>query len=191
MALLIPDSGPLFSLAAGGLLEVLVNFRIAITDVVKAETIDAGQRAGASSEAELIAAFYARHAERIEIHETQVGRDLAALQLIHPDRRTPANMGELSIQSLLIKWRTIGEARTPLILFEDSWFLRNAQALTKPYQAISTQAFLINLERLGLIASASESREAIAKLRPTAYAGEFSAKGSREKPPSAHRRKRG
>lgn len=39
---LIADSGPLFSLAAGDLLDLLANFRLGITDVVKEETFDRG-----------------------------------------------------------------------------------------------------------------------------------------------------
>lgn len=50
--LLIPDSGPLFSLAAANLLPLLAKFSVGITDVVRTEKIDRGLSAGASIEAQ-------------------------------------------------------------------------------------------------------------------------------------------
>ncbi|MBW8832166.1 MAG: hypothetical protein JF606_22685 [Burkholderiales bacterium] len=175
MALLIPDSGPLFSLAAGGMLGVLDHFRLAITDVVKEEAVDPGARAGASPEARALSEFYAARATSIEVFATQVGHDLLALRKTHPGRPAPPNVGELSIQSLIIHLQVSGTEEMPVILFEDSWFLRNAEALARPCVVISTQAFLINAEKLGLIPSAEAARVAISTMRPTAYAGKFTA----------------
>ena len=167
--LLIPDAGPLFSLAAGNLLGLLSHFRLGITDVVKEETIDRGLGPKASSEAQRLLSFYNANAAEIEIFQTQVGRDIRALRATTPNYQAPRNVGELSIQSLLIDLQLQGVRPPPVILFEDGWFLRNAQALAKPCIAISTQAFLVNAERMKLIKSAAKARDAIAACRPDAY----------------------
>ena len=169
--LLIPDSGPLFSLAAGNLLAVLSNFRVGLTDVVKQETIDKGHGPYASHEAKQLLKFYNAHKAHITVMATQVGHELRKMRRANPDCALPANAGELSIQSLLIHLQLTGVSTPPVILFEDGWFLRHQRALAKPCILISTEAFLINAEKLGLIPSASSARAAISALRPTAYSG--------------------
>ena len=169
--LLIPDAGPLFSLAAGNLLAVLSNFRVGLTDVVKQETIDKGHGPYASYEAKQLLKFYNAHKAHITVMPTQVGHELRKMRRANPDCALPANAGELSIQSLLIHLQLTGASTPPVILFEDGWFLRNQRALAKPYIPISTEAFLINAEKLGLIPSASSARASISALRPTAYSG--------------------
>ena len=167
----IPDSGPLFSLAAGNLLGVMANFRLGITDVVKQETIDKGRGPRASYEAKQLLKFFTANRANITIMPTQVGYALRAIRLANPRRPMPANAGELSIQSLLIRLQVTGVSAPPVILFEDSWFLRNQKSLAKPCVLISTEAFLINAEKLKLILSAAGARAAISALRPTAYSG--------------------
>ena len=169
--LLIPDAGPLFSLAAGNLLAVLSNFRVGLTDVVKQETIDKGHGPHASYEAKQLLKFYNAHKAHITVMPTQVGHELRKMRRANPGCALPANAGELSIQSLLIHLQLTGVSTPPVILFEDAWFLRNQRALAKPCILISTEAFLINAEKLGLIPSASSARAAISALRPTAYPG--------------------
>ena len=171
--LLIPDAGPLFSLAAADLLDVLAHFRVGITDVVKQETIDQGKNPLASLEAQRLLGFYKANKAQVEIFKTQVGHDLQQMRRKYPDRKAPANVGELSIQSLLIHLQMQEPGETPVVLFEDAWFLRNAAALAKPCIVLSTQAFLVNAERLGLIASAKEAHQAIGARRPTAYSESF------------------
>ncbi|HSV45039.1 MAG TPA: hypothetical protein VLJ58_04525 [Ramlibacter sp.] len=169
--LLIPDSGPLFSLAAGNLLAVLAHFRLGITDVVKQETIDKGRGPTASFEAKQLLKFYNANRAGITVMPTQVGQTLRALRLADPARPKPANAGELSIQSLLIHLQVTGASMPPVVLFEDSWFLRNQRALAKPCVLLSTEAFLINAEKLKLISSATKARAAISTHRPLAYSG--------------------
>ncbi len=169
-SILIPDSGPLFSLAAGNLLGLLSNFRVAITDIVKEEAVDPGRLPGASIEASRIHQFYLANATSIEIRPTQVGHLLSQQRQRNPKAQPPRGAGELSIQSLLIELRIANQAS--LVLFEDSWFLRNAASLPPTCALISTEEFLLNAQKLKLIPSAEEARLAIAQLRPTTYIGE-------------------
>lgn len=166
--LLIPDSGPLFSLAAGDLLGVLLKFQTAITDVVKEETIDRGAITGASTEAVRLHQFYTANQKTIQIYPTQVGHGICQLRQTNPNSPLPPNVGELSIQSLLIELSN-SKGPQPIVLFENGWFLRNASALYGGCVLVSTQAFLVNAQSLGIIRSAEEARTAISNLRPYAY----------------------
>jgi hypothetical protein len=166
--LLIPDSGPLFSLAAGDLLGVLLKFQTAITDVVKEETIDRGVLSGASVEAVRLHQFYIANKKAIQIYPTQVGHGIQELRQTNPITPLPTNAGELSIQSLLIEL-SVSKTPRPIVLFEDGWFLRNASALYGNCVLVSTQAFLVNAQSLGIIRSAEGARAAISNLRPYAY----------------------
>ena len=167
-SVLIPDSGPLFSLAAGDLLGLLLKFRSVITDVVKAETIDCGALPGASTEAARLHQFYASNEKVLQIRPTQVGHGIRQLRQTSPNAPLPPNAGELSIQSLLIELNVF-KGPKPIVLFEDSWFLRNAAALHGSCVLLSTEAFLVNAQNLGIIPSAEEARVAISNLRPCAY----------------------
>lgn len=168
--LLIPDSGPLFSLAAGNLLDLLAHFNVGVTDVVRDETINRGYRVDASTEARLLLAYYIENAANIQIFPTQVGADLAALRARDPGCRAPRNIGELSIQSLLISLQVSNAGANPVILFEDRWFLNNGLMLTKPCTLLSTQAFLEYAESKKWIWSAQQARQSILQNRPDAYA---------------------
>ncbi|MDQ2823809.1 MAG: hypothetical protein M3Y65_26105 [Pseudomonadota bacterium] len=168
--LLIPDAGPLFSLAAGNLLFLLAHFNVGITDVVRDETINRGNRADASPEAQSLLAYYNAHASSIQTFTTQVGSNLAAYQAADPAYRTPHNLGELSIQSLLIDLQMQAPGGNPVVLFEDHWFMNNSAMFVKSCTLLSTQAFLAYAESKQWIASAGAAREAIARNRPGAYA---------------------
>lgn len=166
--ILIPDSGPLFSLAAGDLLGLLLNFQFAITDIVKEETIDRGVFSGASVEATRLHQFYLTNKKSIQIRPTQFGHTIQHLRQTSPNAPLPPNAGELSIQSLLIEL-SASKSPMPIVLFEDGWFLRNAASLHGSCILVSTEIFLVNAKNLGLIPSAEDARKAISNLRPSAY----------------------
>lgn len=168
MALLIADAGPLFSLAAGDLLPVLERFSLAVTDIVKEETFDKGLQRDCSVEAERLAAFHIRHAGHIQMIRTQVGAQLATQRKLDPHYQRPRNLGELSIQSYLIELHVKRPTVAPIVLFEDAWFIRNASSLPASSVLMSTQAFLLNLEKAGIIQSAARARQAIETGRPDA-----------------------
>ena len=167
--LLIPDSGPLFSLASGNLLPLLAKFRVGITDIVRDETINKGLLPGASKEARSLLAYYNVHSASIETLPTQVGQAIATKRDREPNFSTPPNLGELSIQSFLIGLQIAPPSAGPVVLFEDRWFLNNAASLKRPYILLSTQAFLEYAQEKKWIASAEQARKDIAKARPRAY----------------------
>jgi hypothetical protein len=186
--LLVPDAGPLFSLAAADLLPVLLKAELVVTDIVKQETFDRGRLPGASPEAIALGAFFAKHAQQIRIQETTIGTLLAVARRADPKAQLP-NAGELSIQSFLISLRSVDPEVRALVLFEDAWFVRSVMVLPSNCTLISTSAFLANLERAGLIESAFAAERRIRELRPT-----FNAKVTtieRAKPTGKGRRRMG
>ena len=167
--ILIPDSGPLFSLAAGDLLHLLARFRVGLADVVRMETIDRGLLPNASIEAQRLLAYYNSNSANIQTFKTQVGTAIKKKRAIDPKYQTPKNVGELSIQSLLIDLQLNGSGEVPVVLFEDAWFLHHAQGLAKPCILLSTQAFLEYAQANAWIASVDLARQAISRSRPMAY----------------------
>ena len=97
---------------------------------------------GASLEAQRLLVYFDGNADHITLFQTQVGAQIAAQRARDPGYSMPPNVGELSIQSLLIELQITMPRARPVVLFEDGWFLRNARALAKPYLLLSTQAFL-------------------------------------------------
>ena len=104
------------------------------------ETINRGHRADASPEAQSLLAFYNAHASFIQTFTTQVGSKLAAYQATDPDYRTPHNLGELSIQSLLIDLQMRSPGDNPVVLFEDHWFLSNSALFVKSCTLLALNA---------------------------------------------------
>jgi hypothetical protein len=169
--LLIPDSGPLFSLAAGNLLGLLARFRVGLADLVREETIDRGLLPNASIEARRLLAYHNANAANIQTFDTQVGAAVKASRALDPNFETPRNVGELAIQSLLIDLQLNRSGDTAVVLFEDAWFINNASGFARPFTLLSTQAFLEFAQSKGWIKSADEARRSIMRSRPTAYKG--------------------
>jgi hypothetical protein len=167
--ILVPDSGPLFSLAAGNLLHLLARFRVGLADIVREETIDRGLLPNASIEAQRLLTYYNANSANIQTFTTQVGTTIKAKRAVDPNYQTPRNVGELSIQSLLIDLQLNGDGEAPIVLFEDAWFIHNAQGLSKPCILLSTQGFLEYAQSNGWIKSADQARQAISQSRPMAY----------------------
>lgn len=138
---------------------------MAVTDVVKEETFDKGLLPTNSVEAQRLITFYNQHAAHIQVIPTRVGAQLAAQRKRDPNYQQPRNLGELSIQSYLIELHVKQPDARPVVLFEDGWFMRNAAALPTPGILVSTEAFLLNLEKGKVIKSAAEARQAIASGR--------------------------
>ena len=167
--ILIPDAGPLFSLAAGDLLHLLSRFHVGISDIVREETIDRGLLPNASVEAQRLLDYYNANSANIQTFTTQVGTAIKARRSVDPHYRMPRNVGELSIQSLLIDLQLNGNGEAPVVLFEDAWFINNAPGLAKPCILLSTEAFLAYAQSKGWIASAEQARQSISRVRPDAY----------------------
>lgn len=168
--IVLPDTGPLITLAHANVLEVLLAFdpeqvQLVVTDMVEFE---ATRQRSIHEDAQRIADFIEKHAGRIVIEKTAFGqmaisaarlyeryaesqqlRDYyAASNMSAPSPLAP-NSGELSINSYVSE--LIGQPPGPpcLIIAEDDFFLRSTPgALPGNAHIISTATLLVKLEGL-------------------------------------------
>ncbi len=167
----LPDSGPLISLACADALHLLLSFhegvRIVLTDVVEFE---ATHRRDDLPDAQAIRQFIERHRDRIEVMPTTVGSlvlaDLRRQQLEGRSASLPKDMGELSITSFIISMRTANPGEPTLVILEDDWFESTAYAMPGNVHLLSTSAWLDGLEVMKVIASAAQVRASIQAARP-------------------------
>jgi hypothetical protein len=172
----LPDTGPLISLALGDALELLLSVaeevRIVLTDVVEYE---ATHRADDLPDAQAIRSFLNDHASRIEVMPTTIGSialaDLRRQAQGGVPASLPKDLGELSITNFVMSLRTSNPGDPMLVIIEDDWFAENAYAVPGNVHLLSTAAWLDGLEALGRIASASDVRARIQARRPNFRAG--------------------
>lgn len=180
--IVLPDTGPLITLAQAGALDVLLVFnpervQLVMTDMVEFE---ASRRRSTHEDAQAIADFIERHAGRITVQATAFGqmaisaarvherytqsqqvRDFyAANQMPAPAALSP-NSGELSIVSYVTE--LIGQPPGPpcLVIAEDDFFLRSLPgALPGNAHIISTMTLLEKVEELNPAFKARQILEA-------------------------------
>lgn len=169
--IVLPDAGPLISLALGNALDLLLlvsaDVRIVVTDVVEFEVT---HRRLDLPDAQAISAFLQTHADRIEVMPTTIGTmalaDIARRTQAGESATLPKDLGELSITNFVISLRTSNPGDPMLVLIEDDWFESNAYAMPGNVHLLSTSAWLDGLEALSLIPSAAAVRTRIQAARP-------------------------
>jgi hypothetical protein len=168
--LVLPDTGPLITLAHADALDALLvfdpdHFQLVITDMVEFE---ATRQRTTHGDAQRIVDFLQKHAGRVVIQETSFGRMAisaaityerftqsqqvrdfySAQRMLAPSPLAP-NSGELSINSYVTE--LIGQPPGPLclVIAEDDFFLRsNPGALPGNAYIISTARLLAKIEEL-------------------------------------------
>lgn len=182
--IVIPDTGPLISLAKADALDALLTFdetiRIVVTDFVEFE---ATRNRDNYPDAMAICDFLAGNAGRIEIQQTMFGQMVkqAALMRERYDEsplfrrqmeeqgiappEIPLDSGELSIVSFANSLIESPPGIPILILAEDDYFLRENAAAPGNAHIVSTRSFLEALERIGRIPSAESVWADVARNR--------------------------
>jgi len=169
--LVLPDAGPLISLAAGDALDLLLlarpGVRLVVTDLVHYEVT---HRHAELQDGAAILDFVQRNASRIEVAETTVGRfavpSLKARFESGQREPLPKDLGELSITSFITSMRTHNPGDPTLVIIEDDWFESNSFHLPGNVHLISTAAFLSGLEAARMIPSAAQVMGRIRDKRP-------------------------
>lgn len=159
---LLPDAGPLITLAYADALDVLFKpgWHVAVVDMVLLE-VTRNQTPTSTKIADWVTCnavavlptqTCAQHRQQI----TQPG--------ISP--RSKANLGELAVQETINRFALQQPAQTAVFLFEDHRIAKLSFFLPEHCQKVSTRAFLLLLEQKGWIASASAiERKAIQACR--------------------------
>jgi hypothetical protein len=169
--IVLPDAGPLISLAHGNALDLLLavsdDVRIVVTDVVEFE---ASHRLDRYPDARAIRAFLQEHSGRIEVLPTTIGSlalgDLRRRSLAGEHVSLSKDLSELSIMNFVISLRTANPGDPMLVIVEDDWFMANSFAVPGNVHLVSTSAWLDGLEAIGCIESAAAVRVRIQSGRP-------------------------
>lgn len=141
---LLPDAGPLITLAYANALDVLFKpgWRVGVVDMVLHEVTRSQ-----TPTSEKLAQWAAQ--SNVDTLPTQT----LAVHLKNPLRK--AHLGEQAIQETLNQFALSETPHNAVLLFEDHAIARNTFFVPPGCQKVSTRAFLIFLEQKGWIESAS------------------------------------
>lgn len=158
---LLPDAGPLITLAYADALDLLLKpgWPVNLVDMVLHEVTR-----NATPTSEKIRAWVAGHS--IPVLDTRIFQHYLAAHSSSAAPLRKANLGELAIQETMADLALAVPATTGLFLFEDHKIARASFLLPDNCRKISTRAWLLFLEGKGWIDSAAEiERAAIASGR--------------------------
>lgn len=142
---LLPDAGPLITLAYADALDVLFKpgWQVALVDMVQHEVTR-----NPTPTSEKIQAWLQQHS--IPMLATQT------LAQHRQNRAKKSNLGELALQETINQFALQEPPQTAVLLFEDHRIARSSFYLPPHCQRVSTRAFLIFLEQKGWIERASD-----------------------------------
>lgn len=141
---LLPDAGPLITLAYANALDVLFKpgWRVGVVDMVLYE----------------VTRSQTPTSEKLAKWSTQANVDILPTQTLAAHLKNPlrkAHLGEQAIQETLNQFALSEAPRNAVLLFEDHAIARNTFFVPPGCQKVSTRAFLMFLQDKGWIASAS------------------------------------
>lgn len=148
---LLPDSGPLITLAYAGALDLMFKpgWAVQLVDMVLHEVTRS-----VTPTSQLIGAWVARH--RLKVLATRTFKHHARTAVAGTPAPKKANLGELAIQEVMSAFALATPPTQGVFLFEDHKIARAGFLLPQSCQKVSTRAFLLFLEQQGLIPSATE-----------------------------------
>ncbi len=164
IAVVIPDAGPVLTLARIGRVDLLGHFMVPIRivdqvhyEITKPQNDPRGE----------VAAALARLHNRIEIIETTVGLGFRTKRARNPQEPS-GNLGEIAVDEYATSLaRTTGPGFVPLVLFEDPDVLELRIARLKDVHLLNTTGWLLTLHRGGLLPEALDLVEQINSTRKT------------------------
>ncbi|MBI5898232.1 MAG: hypothetical protein HZB40_03285 [Rhodocyclales bacterium] len=148
---LLPDAGPLITLAYADALDLLFKpgWPIVLVDMVLHEVTR-----NQTPTSEKLVQWAA--ASRVSVRATRTFRNYQQRSLTDPAAARSANLGELAIQEAMNDFALDQPQRTAVFLFEDHKIARASFLLPGNCRKISTRAYLLFLEQQGWLASAAE-----------------------------------
>lgn len=155
--LVIPDAGPLISLAHARRLDLVLVFErpVVIADIVRLECL----KKPGSPDHDVLADWFARMGNRIRIEDTGMrGVYEAALarERSGEEPRATSGYGDAALAYMLRRLDLIaGPDAIPLVLLEDSKATRSLQRFDRAH-ILSTRTWLYSLERANVIPSADQ-----------------------------------
>jgi hypothetical protein len=144
---LLPDAGPLITLAYADALDLLLKpgWTVELVDMVLHEVTR-----HETPTSKRIAGWVRDNA--VQLVETKMYRHYMQSDTAAPARKS--NLGELAVQQAMNDFG-LAEGRTGVFLFEDHKIARASFLLADNCRKVSTRAFLLFLEQQGLVESAA------------------------------------
>ncbi|MBI5619100.1 MAG: hypothetical protein HY943_22725 [Gammaproteobacteria bacterium] len=148
---LLPDAGPLITLAYADALDLLFKpgWPIVLVDMVLHEVTR-----NQTPTSEKLAQWAA--AGKVPVRATRSFQHHQQTLAANPTAARTANLGELAIQETMNDFALDQPQRTGVFLFEDHKIARASFLLPDNCRKISTRAYLLFLEQQGLLESAAE-----------------------------------
>ena len=148
---LLPDAGPLITLAYADALDLLFKsgWPIVLVDMVLHE-VTRSQTPTSEKLAQWVAA------SKLSLRTTRTFQHHQQTLAANPAAARTANLGELAIQETMNDFTLDQPQKTGVFLFEDHKIARASFLLPDNCRKIITRAFLLFLEQRGWLASAAE-----------------------------------
>ena len=148
--LLLPDAGPLITLAYADALDVLLSpgWSVQIVDMVLHEVTR-----NKTPTSQAIGAWV--KSNKVEVVPTKTHQHFRRNQAASATALRKSNLGELAIQEAMNDFALLESPPTGVFLFEDHKIARTSFLLPDNCRKVSTRAFLIFLEQKGWIESAA------------------------------------
>lgn len=148
---LLPDAGPLITLAYADALDLLLQpgWPVVLVDMVLHE-VTRNQTPTSEKLAQWVAA------SEVSMRPTRTFQHHRQTLAANPAAARTTNLGELAIQETMNDFALEQPRRTGVFLFEDHKIARTSFLLPENCRKISTRAFLLFLEQQGGLASAAE-----------------------------------
>ena len=153
---LLPDAGPLITLAYAGALDLLFKpgWSVTLVDMLLHELTRSQTPTSAA-----IAAWTASNS--LPVLPTRVFRHFQQTRSENSAPKT-RNLGETAVQEIMNEFAIMAPPRIGVFLFEDHRIARASFLVPDNCRKVSTRAFLLFLEQRGWLASATEiERKAI------------------------------
>lgn len=149
---LLPDAGPLITLAYADALDVLLKpgWTVMVVDMVQHD-VTRNQIPTSAPTCARLATWI--NANKLPMLTTRTFQHFNESNSNSPRK---ANLGELAIQETMNDFALMEPPKTGVFLFEDHKIARASFLVPDSCRKISTRAFLIFLEQKGMIASAAE-----------------------------------
>lgn len=164
LSLIVTDSGPLITLAAGEALDALLlpGLPVIIPDMVRFEVIRDLDKPGAREVADWIRANEPR---RVRIASTEVFEEFEVLRGVNPSTKTK-DRGEQAAAEVLARELETAEFGA-ILVFEDSMVRKQNFLIRLPDEVAvtSTSEFLFGLQRIGKLTDAQAILDRAVDLR--------------------------
>ena len=155
--MLLPDAGPLITLAYADALDLLFKpgWQVALVDMVLHEVTR-----NSTPTSQKLAQWV--HTHQVPIISTQIYERYQQAATANTEGLRKANLGELAIQESMNSFALAQPPKAGVFLFEDHKIARTSFVVPDGCRKVSTRAYLLFLEQKGWLASAAAvERQAI------------------------------